>query len=66
MAEAQVAVNVSYASAAELQIWLNNLGTDANAGKVVGFSFQANGTVIVGALTLSNSTAISDLTVAVE
>ena len=70
MAQAKVNVEKSYADAAALQTWLNNLATDVNAGKVVSFSISTNagesGPVIGGQLELSAATAISDLTVAIE
>jgi hypothetical protein len=66
MAESRVQVEVSYADAAALQTWLGNLGTDVNAGKVTNFQLSTDGEKVGGRLTLSSSTAISDLTVAVE
>jgi hypothetical protein len=64
-------VSVSYATPAELQTWLNNLGTDVFGAKVESFQIYTNpggsgDGVVEGELTLSSSTAISDLTVAVE
>ena len=67
MAEARVNVDKSYGTAGELQTWLNNLGTDVNAGKVTKCLVSAeDGSKIQGYLVLSSETAVDDLTVAVE
>jgi hypothetical protein len=71
MAQSKVNVSVSYATPAELQTWLTNLATDVAASKVESFQVYTNpggsgDGVIEGELTLSSSTAVSDLTVAVE
>ena len=70
MAQSNVSVLKSYATAGDLQAWLNNLATDVNAGRVSTFSISStpgeSGGMIQGQLLLSSSTAIDDLTVAVE
>jgi len=70
MAQSKVPVSVSYADAAALQTWLNNLATDVSGGKVISFHVttrsEGTGGMIEGELILSSATSIDDLTVAVE
>ena len=66
MAQSKVNVNVTYTTAAQLQTWLNNLGTDVVNSRVEAFSVAADGENIQGMLTLPSAVAIDDLSAIVE